>query len=72
MATRANRHMLTIRHIQQEDFGNYRWVLLRVVVQWNPRIDEDNLWLTMNFAGQRWFSQFGNFDYNLFHFLSAS
>lgn len=27
MNTRANRHTLTIRHIQQEDFGNYRWVL---------------------------------------------
>ncbi|XP_033165513.1 MAM domain-containing glycosylphosphatidylinositol anchor protein 1 isoform X1 [Drosophila mauritiana] len=26
MATRANRHMLTIRHIQQEDFGNYSCV----------------------------------------------
>lgn len=24
MNTRANRHTLTIRHIQQEDFGNYR------------------------------------------------
>jgi len=28
MNTRANRHTLTIRHIQQEDFGNYRWVEL--------------------------------------------
>lgn len=68
MNSRGNRHTLNIRHIQQEDFGNYRWVhgsnrisgiyyiYLYVHLQ---------LWKAAVPGSQRWFSQFGNFCYNL-------
>lgn len=74
MNTRANRHTLTIRHIQQEDFGNYRWVLeeARQVVGHNKALSVASCQLLVMAAVQPWFSQFGNFCYNLFHFRPAT